>query len=79
VLIRSQNRTRQAVLGLMIGVPVAMMCVRYVTSQLYEITGINIVVLAGSISMLIGAAALAGLIPALRSASIDPAQALRTE
>jgi macrolide transport system ATP-binding/permease protein len=69
----------QAVLGLMIGVPVAMMCVRYVTSQLYEIKGINIVVLAGSISMLIAAAALAGLIPALRAASIDPAQALRTE
>jgi macrolide transport system ATP-binding/permease protein len=69
----------QAVLGLMIGVPVAMMCVRYVTSQLYEIKGINIVVLAGAISMLIAAAALAGLIPALRAASIDPAQALRTE
>jgi ABC-type antimicrobial peptide transport system permease subunit len=69
----------QAVLGLMIGVPVAMMCVRYVASQLYEIKAVNTAVLAVAITTMVVAAALAGLIPGLRAASIDPAQALRTE
>ncbi len=69
----------QTVLGLIIGLPVAIVCVRYVTSQLYQIKAVNLAVLAGSVATLIVAAALAGLIPALRAASIDPAQALRTE
>jgi predicted permease len=69
----------QALLGLAIGVPAAMMCVRYVASQLYEIKAVNTGVLALAVSTLIVAAAVAGLIPALRAASIDPAQALRTE
>ena len=69
----------QAVVGLLIGVPVAMICVRYVESQLYEIKGVNLVIVAGAVAILITAAALAGLIPARRAASIDPARALRTE
>lgn len=69
----------QAMLGLALGIPAAMMCVRYVTSQLYEIKAINTGVLAVAVSIMIVAAALAGLIPALRAASIDPARALRTE
>lgn len=69
----------QAVLGLAIGILVAMMCVRYVASQLYQIKGIDTWVLAVAVSTLITAAALAGVIPALRAASIDPAQALKTE
>lgn len=69
----------QAALGLAIGVPVALTCVRYVASQLYEIKSVDGMILAGSVSALIAAAALAGLIPALRAASIDPVQALRSE
>ena len=69
----------QALLGLAIGIPAAMMCVRYVASQLYEIKAVNTGVLAVAVSTLIVAATVAGLIPALRAASIDPAQALRTE
>jgi len=69
----------QALLGLAIGIPAAMMCVHYVASQLYEIKVVNIGILAGAVSTMIVAAGLAGLIPALRAASIDPAQALRTE
>jgi ABC-type antimicrobial peptide transport system permease subunit len=69
----------QALLGLAIGIPVAMMCVRYVASQLYEIKAVNIAVLMGAVATMAVTAALAGLIPALRAASIDPAQALRTE
>jgi macrolide transport system ATP-binding/permease protein len=69
----------QALLGLAIGIPAAMMCVRYVASQLYEIKAVNTGVLAVAVLTLIVAATVAGLIPALRAASIDPAQALRTE
>jgi ABC-type antimicrobial peptide transport system permease subunit len=69
----------QALLGLAIGVPVAMMCVRYAASQLYEIKAVDPGIMALAVSTLLMAAALAGLIPALRAASIDPARALRTE
>ncbi|MBO0797978.1 MAG: FtsX-like permease family protein [Blastocatellia bacterium] len=69
----------QVALGLVIGVPAALACARYIESQLYEVKGVDVFVLAGSILTLILAAALAGLIPARRAASIDPVQALRTE
>ena len=48
-------------------------------AQLYEIKGIDAKVLLVSILTLALAASLAGLIPARRAASTDPAQALRTE
>jgi predicted permease len=69
----------QACIGLTIGAPVAMLCVRYVKSQLYEITSVNFTVMAGAIATLAVAAAIAGLIPARRAASIDPVKALRSE
>jgi predicted permease len=69
----------QAVAGLAIGVPAALLCVRYIESQLYEIKGIDAGVLAFAVLTLLTAALLAGLIPARRAASIDPARALRTE
>jgi len=69
----------QTVIGLAIGVPVAIFCVRYVKSQLYEITHVNVPVMAIAIGVLVLAAAIAGVIPARRAASIDPVQALRVE
>lgn len=69
----------QALIGLLIGIPVAMLCVRYVKSQLYEIKGIDAGVLTCSVLTLMAAALLAGLIPARRAASIEPARALRAE
>ena len=51
----------QTALGLAIGIPAADVCVRFVESQLYELKGVDPTVL------------LAGLIPARRAASIDPA------
>ncbi len=69
----------QALVGLLIGVPAAMLSLHYVESQLYEIKGIDAAVLTSSVLTLIGAALLAGLIPARRAASIEPARALRTE
>jgi len=69
----------QAVAGLAIGVPVAIFCVRYVKSQLYEITSVNVPVMTIAIGVLALAAAIAGIIPARRAASIDPVRALRIE
>jgi ABC-type antimicrobial peptide transport system permease subunit len=69
----------QALIGLAIGIPVAIFCVRFVKSQLYEITSVNTLVMAGAIGVLALAACIAGIIPALRAASINPVQALRVE
>ena len=69
----------QAGIGLAIGIPVALLCVRFVKAQLYEITNADASVMAGAILTLAVAACVAGLIPARRAASIDPMQALRTE
>jgi len=69
----------QAILGLIIGVPIAWVCVRFVKSQLYEVKGIDSAVLITSVLTLVVAASFAGFIPARRAASIDPAKALRTE
>jgi macrolide transport system ATP-binding/permease protein len=69
----------QAISGLAIGLPVAIFCVRYVKSQLYDITSVNVPVMAIAVGVLLLAAAIAGFIPARRAASIDPARALRIE
>jgi ABC-type antimicrobial peptide transport system permease subunit len=74
-----RGATIQTVLGLAIGVPVALMCVRFVKTQLYEITNADATVMAGAVVALAVAASVAGLIPARRAASIDPAKALRME
>jgi len=69
----------QAVVGLAIGIPVALLCVRFVQSQLYGITSADSNVMAGAIAALAVAAGIAGMIPARRAASIDPVRALRSE
>jgi ABC-type antimicrobial peptide transport system permease subunit len=69
----------QTFLGLAIGVPTALLCVRFIESQLFEMKGIDVGVLLTAIITLSIAACLAGAIPAQRAASIDPACALRTE
>jgi macrolide transport system ATP-binding/permease protein len=69
----------QAALGLAIGIPTSLVCMRFVESQLYDVTGMDKGVLMTSMLTLAVAASIAGLIPARRAASIDPARALRTE
>jgi ABC-type antimicrobial peptide transport system permease subunit len=69
----------QTVIALAVGVPVAMMCVRYLKSQLYEITSVSPGVMAGSVAVLMAAALVAGTIPAHKAATINPAETLKSE
>jgi len=69
----------QIVLGLAIGIPIELVCVRFVKSQLYEITSADPTIVIGATAILAAAAGIAGIIPARRAASIDPMQALRHE
>ena len=69
----------QTALGLAIGIPLALLCVRFIKSQLYEITNVDVTVMAVAIVTLAVAACIAAIIPARRAASIDPVQALRME
>ena len=69
----------QTLLGLAIGVPAALACVRFVKAQLYQVAGANFELLALAVSVLFVASILAASLPALRAAAIDPMRALRTE
>jgi len=69
----------QALIGLVLGIPIALLSVRFVKAQLYEISSAGAPVVVGAVAALIAAAALAAAIPALRAATIDPVKALRTE
>jgi predicted permease len=69
----------QVALGMAIGIPVALLCVRYVKAQLYEIASADWSVIAIAIAVLVAAAVVAGAVPARRAASIDPMQSLRME
>ena len=69
----------QLMLGLVIGIPVALVCVRFVRAQLYEITSPDPNIVLGAIATVTVAACIAGMIPARRAASINPVQALRSE
>jgi len=69
----------QTLVGLAIGIPVAFYGVTLVKSQLYELTTVSSGALVMAVGILLAAACAAGLIPARRAASVDPARALRAE
>jgi macrolide transport system ATP-binding/permease protein len=69
----------QAGVGLAIGIPAALLCVRFVQAQLYNVGGHDISVFASAVFALAVSTLIAGLIPARRAASTDPIRALRTE
>ena len=69
----------QTMIGLAIGIPAALLGARFVESQLYEVKRLDVSVLVASALTLAVASSLAGLIPAQRAASTDPAQTLRAE
>ena len=66
-------------LGLVVGVPVALIGAGFLRHTLYQVKSYDPVSLAAAAGVLAGAAAIAGFIPARRAAGIDPVRALGSE
>jgi ABC-type antimicrobial peptide transport system permease subunit len=69
----------QVGLGLAIGIPVALLGGRLMSSQLYGVRIYDPLTIAAAVLVLSVFAAIAGFIPARRAASIEPMNALRTD
>jgi predicted permease len=69
----------QILLGLAIGIPVAIGCSRLIANQLFYVKGWDPLVLGGAVVALATCAFFASIVPARRAATINPVQALRTE
>jgi predicted permease len=65
--------------GLLAGLALASLAVRWVGSLLYDTSTVDPAVIASSIALLLTAALLAAMLPARRAARVDPIVALRTE
>jgi predicted permease len=66
-------------LGLVIGIPLAVVAGRVMASKLYGVAAFSPLTLALAVGVLALCAFIAGLVPAQRAASIEPVQALRIE
>ncbi|HXW05946.1 MAG TPA: ABC transporter permease [Vicinamibacterales bacterium] len=69
----------QLAIGAAIGLPAALAAGRLLQEQLFQITPHDPAVLAGGLALLGATALMAGWIPALRAATMDPVRALRTD
>jgi macrolide transport system ATP-binding/permease protein len=69
----------QTGLGLLIGVPLALVATGALASLLFGVTARDPMVFAQASLVLLLSAAVAAVLPARRAASIDPARALRTD
>jgi predicted permease len=67
----------QTIVGLGIGVPLALLASRSIATQLYGIGGQDARIYAGAVLILIGSAVVAAAVPAWRASRIAPTQALR--
>jgi len=70
---------RQVAIGLVIGIALALVAGRLISSQLFEVKGHDPVALIGAALLLAVFALIAGYVPARRAASINPVSALRVE
>lgn len=69
----------QVAIGLLIGIPIALVAARSMADQLYLVKSYDPLSLATAIAVLFVSAAVAGFIPGRRAATIDPMQALRIQ
>jgi len=71
------NALAQAGLGILVGIPLALLVGRLLAEQLFGVKSADPVILAGAAALLAACAAAAGAIPAVRAAGVDPVRALR--
>ncbi|HEY1732349.1 MAG TPA: ABC transporter permease [Terriglobales bacterium] len=69
----------QVGIGLIIGVPLAIIAGHLMAAKLYSVSGFSPLILGGAVAALAVCAFIAGVVPARRAASIEPVQALRVE
>lgn len=69
----------QIVIGLLIGIPIAIACAHLIAAQLFEVKGWDPLVLSAAVISLGLCAFVASIIPARRAAAVNPVQALRVE
>jgi len=74
-----RDAIHQVCLGLCIGLPLALLAGRSLSSQLYGVGRFDPLALGGALGILLLSAVVAGFLPARRAASIEPVEALRTE
>jgi predicted permease len=65
--------------GLLVGIPAALACGRYIESQLFGLAPNDPVTIAGAAVLLMIVALIASFVPARRAALLDPLSALREE
>ena len=70
---------RTALLGVALGLTGALAGTRALASQVYGVSTSDPLTLVGASALLLGAAALASWVPAMRAARVDPAVSLRAE
>ncbi len=70
---------RTAVPGVGIGVLAALLLGRLLRSLLYEVSPADPMALAGAVAVILGVAAVASYVPAVRAGRVDPMEALRYE
>jgi predicted permease len=71
--------SRRVLTGLLLGLPLAVVAGRLISSQLYGVSSWDPLALAVAASAMAGSAFVAAVIPASRAASISPMSALRNE
>ena len=69
----------QLAIGVVIGVPLALLAGRYLEAQLFGVTSQDPLVLAGAVVLLAFSALVAAIVPAARAAMMNPVRALRLE
>ena len=70
---------RMALLGVALGLAGALAATRVLASLVYGVSTTDPLTMAATAALLLGAAALASLVPAMRAARVDPAVSLRAE